>query len=345
MALPENGISIPMVARELGTTENDLGRLCAHANINKWAKYKPVRFESVERLTDAQRVSVRMGFAIPNEQNANVATLSSNWAYSKPRGGEAEPFRLIDFGGYNKDAGIPFNITFPEPFMAGTFNPNVGNVKLISNNADISLDDLFEGMYFGVMLFPDNASGERYFKTADEPNVYTLSIKDSPHTIQGNNLKLYPFMASSNIPQWEKTPFTIMESLNAEENIAIGEVNVIGAQMPNKETVTVTGINVRGYSETVDGYVTAQLLTNLTKNYNASTVTVTARRNSDNALVYTKVYPAGVNVSPEYIDRYDYSSGDVIGFTVNTSFFPIDTTLPPLAWNDYYNIRYEIKYI
>lgn len=42
MALPNDKISIPMVARELGTTENDLGRLCIHPNVNKWSKYKPV---------------------------------------------------------------------------------------------------------------------------------------------------------------------------------------------------------------------------------------------------------------------------------------------------------------
>ena len=34
MALPNDKISIPMVARELGTTENDLGRLFLHENVN-----------------------------------------------------------------------------------------------------------------------------------------------------------------------------------------------------------------------------------------------------------------------------------------------------------------------
>lgn len=41
-------VSIYDVQRALSTSENDLGRLCRHANINRWSKMKPVPFPFIE---------------------------------------------------------------------------------------------------------------------------------------------------------------------------------------------------------------------------------------------------------------------------------------------------------
>lgn len=98
MSLPNDKISIPMVASELGTNENDLGRLCTHLNINKWAKYKPVIHPSTGILTAEQLKSTSYGIG------------SADGTYARPTGGANSPFRLSDFIGYNHDAKPPVGV-------------------------------------------------------------------------------------------------------------------------------------------------------------------------------------------------------------------------------------------
>ena len=95
MALPSTNISVAMVKAELGASTNDVGRLCIHPNINKWSKWKPVRHNSVNPLTEENFQSVKYGINPINE------------AYERPRGKNEtynEPFRLGDFRGYNHQA-------------------------------------------------------------------------------------------------------------------------------------------------------------------------------------------------------------------------------------------------
>lgn len=96
----------------------DLGRLCTHPNINKWAKYKPVRFNSVVELTEAQIETVGYGIKIPIYSNVQAyvdgLTMRPNvlpvWEYQKPVGGTTSPYRLGDFINYDKNAIIPFGL-------------------------------------------------------------------------------------------------------------------------------------------------------------------------------------------------------------------------------------------
>ena len=164
MALPESGISIPMVARELGTTENDLGRLCTHENINKWSKYKPVAFKSVNALTDTERASVDWGFrafSYPTYQEA----ATSEWTYRKPMGGESEPFRLADFEGYNKDA-KPFVTNIPQDVTVSNGVPHIFELGIDLNNSDFELID-FSGdigsFYYGIVFVKGDS---KYIQTA-----------------------------------------------------------------------------------------------------------------------------------------------------------------------------------
>ena len=105
MALPNTEISVPMVRDELGAATNDVGRLCIHPNINKWSKWKPVRHNSINPLTEAQLISVACGL---RRNNVN------DIIYDKPRGGISpydEPYRLSDFKSYSHYAIPP---VYPE---------------------------------------------------------------------------------------------------------------------------------------------------------------------------------------------------------------------------------------
>jgi hypothetical protein len=119
---PNIGVSIYDVQRALGTSECDLGSLCTHDNINKWARYKPERADGQQPLTygDAQiarsRKGNNFGLAVPychydaqrvwyeyvlNGMVADV--LAGNfdaWEYLKPRGivnNIREFYRITDF--------------------------------------------------------------------------------------------------------------------------------------------------------------------------------------------------------------------------------------------------------
>lgn len=113
MALPNDKISTTLVANTLGTSSRDVGTLCTHQAINKWSKWKPVRFNTVAGLTEPQLQSTNYGLRaqdIPNivvnsKQGGGTGTAMDYplvWTYAKPRGaGYNEPYRLGDFRNYN----------------------------------------------------------------------------------------------------------------------------------------------------------------------------------------------------------------------------------------------------
>ena len=90
----------------------DLGRLCTHTNINKWAKYKPIHHSGLQILSESARtdrqgdgeyygVKIRM-------DSMNMSSLHNvTFAYNRPKGGASSPYRLSDFineagtAGYN----------------------------------------------------------------------------------------------------------------------------------------------------------------------------------------------------------------------------------------------------
>ena len=353
MALPNTGISTSLVRSTIGAATNDVGSLCTHPNINKWSRWKPIRSNKVTGLVETDLENAQFGFAFPIEINAGASILSQNWVYEKPRGLEYnEGYRLGDFRNYNHQAGIPFTISIPDTFLANASNPSIGVCSVVSTNSDIQLSKLLKNRYLGAMVFIAGSEGTALYKTTDiggfsgSPEKAEISLKDCPLATEGEILSVYLFVSPSAITEWTSLPYEALASLNAEGNMSFKtSVYVTGVPKLNKHIIDVSGINVHGWSETINGYATGTLLTALTKSMEASTVTVTARKNSNNELVYTKVYSAGDNVDPTYIDKYDYNAGDTIGFYVNTGAFPIDQTLPGLPWDDFYNIKYTINYV
>lgn len=105
----EQLITAPVSIRNLqdcfGLGANDLGTIITTANINMWARFKPVKLATVGLITDAQRASVNHGITLPDITRgsitaANVMDAAANaatWGYDRPTGGASEPFRLADF--------------------------------------------------------------------------------------------------------------------------------------------------------------------------------------------------------------------------------------------------------
>lgn len=112
-------VSISDVQQALGTSANDLATLCTHANINKWAKYKPViqpllMIQQTEPARETAFKTQKLGtetliYGMRGQLNTgadNIATrLHGAYEYvGKPQGGSNSPYRLTDFDGYNANA-------------------------------------------------------------------------------------------------------------------------------------------------------------------------------------------------------------------------------------------------
>lgn len=127
----EQLITAPVSIRNLqdcfGLGSGDLGTIITTANINMWARFKPVKLATVGLITDAQRASVNHGISIPTpvtygsvraQEVMDAAANYGDWAYLKPTGGASQPFRLADFAntisqGYYHAAQPPIQLNYP----------------------------------------------------------------------------------------------------------------------------------------------------------------------------------------------------------------------------------------
>ena len=90
----------------------DLGRLCTHTNINKWAKYKPIHHSGLQILSESERTDRQgdgeyYGVKIRMDSMDMSSLHNVTFAYNRPKGGASSPYRLSDFineagtAGYN----------------------------------------------------------------------------------------------------------------------------------------------------------------------------------------------------------------------------------------------------
>ena len=104
-------VSVSDVATVLGANSCDVGTLCKHVNINRWAIYKP-EISNKMFLTKADRIANKCGLApktcptlkshiYPICENSDTrsknVTELQQWTYNRPTGGSSSPYRLGDF--------------------------------------------------------------------------------------------------------------------------------------------------------------------------------------------------------------------------------------------------------
>lgn len=88
----------------------DLGRLCTHTNINKWAKYKPIHHSGIQILSESARTDRQgdgeyYGVKIRMDSMDMSSLHNVTFAYNRPKGGASSPYRLSDFINENGTAG------------------------------------------------------------------------------------------------------------------------------------------------------------------------------------------------------------------------------------------------
>lgn len=176
----------------------NLGTIIKNADINKWAKNKSFRHPNVnfdtEEERDAARKEAHQGLAMPTAVNAaNIEASDAdaytylnmlvyqmlhvggvpNWDYLRPRGLATynEPYRVLDFDGYDHKAEQPFSTYCSKGVANGSLTqlPPAGETAVSvnrfvtdrlrfslvmgSNNVDISLADLLYGTVADFYFF------------------------------------------------------------------------------------------------------------------------------------------------------------------------------------------------
>lgn len=209
--MPFNGlqISAPVsfgnVQRALSTGYYTLSRLCRNANVNKFAKYKPIRYAKRGILTNEERqanVSIWTGYVCTwgikrkvsfdytqFEVNGDIA--SDPWVWDMPTGGVTSPFRLTDFVcgddrtvGYSIKAVAPIDFHFPlddnlyipvsgdGTEMSFIFTFNNGVLNWLPQHS-LALGDILttaELQYYPTLIMVCKAGNRvwRYGKSADD---------------------------------------------------------------------------------------------------------------------------------------------------------------------------------
>ena len=171
----------------ISSSVNKWSQLCTHGNINKWAKYKPISYNTPANLTVAQRKSVNYGITnIPvwtgngavnkmgnfwfgvntGSANAPVCGIQTDyWGYQRPTGGVNSPYRALDFNGYKHDVVAPIGgCTLSTIYISATGSltiPFSGNGSGQTGGYTVPLSELsgvgvstgmFGNMYMSVMV-------------------------------------------------------------------------------------------------------------------------------------------------------------------------------------------------
>lgn len=231
------GVEIADIQAVIGTSDNDIGLLCAdktwdrtqtpavlvEANrLNKWAKYKPYRSSSFE-TTDNARRAAKYGLDIVEYTDLGTPSSSSSflyklvhgqlgWEYLKPRGigggqgGANEWFRFLDFDGYYKDAVCPVGEPVTSVLVTGGTAQIAWDILDNLNGGNLALPDIYignaplSGYYLGILLYK-NDNNYRIVtsdNTVGAGNVQ-ITISDFPSSDLGDWMA-YPFFSSVRIP-------------------------------------------------------------------------------------------------------------------------------------------------
>jgi hypothetical protein len=150
-------VGIADVQHALGDASTDVGSLCKSANINMWAKYKPVVKNLINTYpqlksdltwkningsgglgTDAWFMATAGNFGLTplavsysTDDNRMLTALNTlanekidgglnGWTYTRPSGGSSSPYRLIDFNGYYADAPEPVKSVSGMPIVTAS---------------------------------------------------------------------------------------------------------------------------------------------------------------------------------------------------------------------------------
>ena len=164
----------------------DLGRLCTHSNINKWAKYKPIHHSGLQILSESARTDRQgdgeyYGVKIRMDSGDMASLHNVTFAYNRPKGGASSPYRLSDFINENGTAGYN-HLAKPSVYGSVSWQPKDKQLYLDGGESSDDIQVTF-GTNIDDSLSIDFAS--------------LLNLKDDDGN-DGNVTSLYPIVMVDN---------------------------------------------------------------------------------------------------------------------------------------------------
>lgn len=220
-------VTIQNVKDALGSDSNDLATLCKDANINIWAKYKPVAKNLIDTVTgqwDATNnkwlssatwwkgnLAANIGGITPKEFTtfSELTTYYDGglnyWTYAGPTGGASQPYRLQDFAGYNHNAPKPIENFYisPEIKQKGSFVASA-IMSMPDSSADyISLSDFtsqqFSELYWGVAFFKSGTFKCKLTATTKGVAQIDATFSGAAVTLPVDTYRVYCFFSTKQI--------------------------------------------------------------------------------------------------------------------------------------------------
>lgn len=213
MSVSNGKITIPVSISDIAQVLESTSDLTRSPNINRWAKYKPVRstFALGSRPSDWWKADDGWcGLSIANAKISGTTDVSdiankytsdknNGWDYLPPRKG-IDASRVLDFAGYNHHV-LPFvsGYTMPEIWSKAEGEIDVSFIITMTGeeNADyLSYQDLpLQNFYLGIALISSDGS-KVYRCTSDTMIDYSgFSLKFSPANIDDGQYAVYPFIS------------------------------------------------------------------------------------------------------------------------------------------------------
>ena len=257
-------VSIYDVQKCLGISQGDLGTLITNAaNINKWAKFKPVRWPNINTVGGWDAANHKWGsgatwwkadglcgfattvateFGEPTSSVSFAYKLINGqlgWTYQKPTGGASQPFRLIDFAQYYHQAISPYG----EIGNTVIYIDNNGNAQIDWDvvpveSRNLALSDInisingstypLTDFYLGLILY----SGSTY---------YLFTSSDTFAT--GQSLSVVMNNVASLAGNWNVMPFFTKNPTNAQGKFDPGIFVPMAETTPISIRLTRDGVN------------------------------------------------------------------------------------------------------
>ena len=257
-------VSIYDIQRCFGITPNNIGALITNANINKWAKYKPVRWPNVD--TDdgwdythntwgsgalwwkadglcGMSTTVATEFGDPTNSSSFAYKLINGllgWTYQRPTGGGQQPYRFIDFAEYYNDAIAPYGEIGAttihiqnnnsaqidwDVIDVESRNLALSDIQGVINGATYNLTDF----YLGIILWKNN----------------TYKMYTSANKFGGGSLSIVFDASGSEMPgTWNLMPFFTLNQTNSQGTFdANGGFISMADTTPVQVTLTRDGSN------------------------------------------------------------------------------------------------------
>ena len=220
-------VSIKDLQQCFGLSDTDLGTLISKANINIWAKYKPVRLNSIDTVTNQWDATnntwkntatwwkgstvTAIGGIVP-KQVLGLDNLAAQydgnlngWIYNKPSGGSLQPYRLQDFAGYNHNAIKAIDSFYINNSIVqnGSFTASAIKASPSIQTDNLTLSDFssqaFDTLYWGI-VFTQNGQAKAAVtsQTAGDASV-SATFEGSGNSLPLGTYKVYPFFTDTQI--------------------------------------------------------------------------------------------------------------------------------------------------